>query len=178
MQLQANTPQTSSLNFGSRFVRTKDLRKAFEEIKYENVQDQRQFVNALKAVLNDGQNDVIRLSSQQSEGRLHVNGKLYNKNKKHWINWSGSQEGIRNELIEFAEKEKGVARVFKFDSLSKDEANSIKDLVNELKSLKPTNKNFFSNINSIQSRMQSEIKYFLLDELERLQKEIFSIKKK
>ena len=178
MQLQANTPQTSSLNFGSRFVRTKDLRKAFEEIKYENVQDQRQFVNALKAVLNDGQNDVIKLSSQSSEGRLHVNGKLYNKNKKHWINWSGSQEGIRNELINFAEKEKGVARVFKFDSLSKDEANSIKDLVNELKSLKPTNKNFFSNINSIQSRMQSEIKYFLLNELERLQKEIFSIKKK
>ena len=178
MQLQANTPQTSSLNFGSRFVRTKDLRKAFEEIKYENVQDQRQFVNALKAVLNDGQNDVIKLSSQSSEGRLHVNGKLYNKNKKHWINWNGTKEGIRNELIEFAEKEKGVARVSEFNSLSKGEANSIKDLVNELKSLKPTNKNFFSNINSIQSRMQSEIKYFLLDELERLQKEIFSIKKK
>ena len=177
MQLQANTPQTSSLNFGSRFVRTKDLRKAFEEIKYENVQDQRQFVNALKAVLNDGQNDVIKLSSQSSEGHLYVNGKLY-KNGSHWINWNGTKEGIRNELINFAEKEKGVARVFKFDSLSKDEANSIKDLVNELKSLKPTNKNFFSNINSIQSRMQSEIKYFLLNELERLQKEIFSIKKK
>lgn len=177
MQLQANTPQSSSLNFGSRFVRTKDLRKAFEEIKYENVQDQRQFVNALKAVLNDGQNDVIKLSSQSSEGRLYVNGKLY-KNGSHWINWNGTKEGIRNELINFAEKEKGVARVFKFDSLSKDEANSIKDLVNELKSLKPTNKNFFSNINSIQSRMQSEIKYFLLNELERLQKEIFSIKKK
>lgn len=178
MQLQANTPQTSSLNFGSRFVRTKDLRKAFEEIKYENVQDQRQFVNALKAVLNDGQNDVIRLSSQQSEGRLHVNGKLYNKNRHHFINWNGSKEGVRNELIDFAENEKGVARVSEFNSLSKGEANSIKDLVNELKSLKPTNKNFFLDIKLLQSRMQSEIKYFLLDELERLQKEIFSIKKK
>lgn len=178
MQLQ-NTTQSNSLNFGSRFVRTKDLREAFADLKgFGKLEECRQFRNALKGVLKDGKNDVIRLSSINGEGHVQVNGKLYNKNKHHWINWNGSQEGTRNELIDFAENERGIARVFGDSSLSKDEANAIKNDVNELRELNPRSKNFISDIKYIQQRMKSELQYFITSELERLEKEIFSIKKK
>ena len=82
MQLQ-NTTQCNSLNFSSRFVRTKDLREAFNEARYSrDLQECRQFANAIKGVLRDGKNDVIRLSSKNNEGHVQVNGKLYNKNKQ------------------------------------------------------------------------------------------------
>ena len=116
-------------------------------------------------------------SSQNSEGRIQVNGKLYNKDKRHWINWNKSQEGTRNELIEFAENEKGIARVFKHNSLSKDEANAIKDVVKELRELNPSSKNFISDIGQLQLKMKSKLQDFITLELKRLEKEIFSIKK-
>lgn len=178
MQLQ-NTTQCNSLNFSSRFVRTKDLREAFNEARYSrDLQECRQFANAIKGVLRDGKNDVIRLSSKNNEGHVQVNGKLYNKNKQHWINWNCSQEGTRHELVDFAEKEKGIARVFGDSSLSKEEANAIKNEINELRELNPRRKNFISDIIDIQQRMKSELQYFITKELEKLEKEIFSIKKK
>ena len=178
MQIQANTTQRNSLNFGSKFVRTKDLRKAFAEVKnYGEIEERRQFANAVKGILNDGKDDVIRVSSQNSEGRIQVNGKLYNKDKRHWINWNKSQEGTRNELIEFAENEKGIARVFKHNSLSKDEANAIKDVIKELRGLNPSSKNFISDIGQLQLKMKSKLQDFITLELKRLEKEIFSIKK-
>lgn len=178
MQIQANTTQRNSLNFGSKFVRTKDLRRAFAEVKnYGEIEERRQFANAVKGILNDGKDDVIRVSSQNSEGRIQVNGKLYNKDKRHWINWNKSQEGTRNELIEFAENEKGIARVFKHNSLSKDEANAIKDVVKELRELNPSSKNFISDIGQLQLKMKSKLQDFITLELKRLEKEIFSIKK-
>lgn len=178
MQIQANTTQRNSLNFGSKFVRTKDLRKAFAEVKnYGEIEERRQFANAVKGILNDGKDDVIRVSSQNSEGRIQVNGKLYNKDKRHWINWNKSQEGTRNELIEFAENEKRIARVFKHNSLSKDEANAIKDVVKELRELNPSSKNFISDIGQLQLKMKSKLQDFITLELKRLEKEIFSIKK-
>lgn len=184
MQLYSNYSnnsmnQNNSLSFKSKFLRTKTLRKAFEEIKpgigAELIQDRRQFVNAVKAILNDGKNDVIRLSEEGNNALMYVNGKQYEKGRL-FINWDGKSTGTREAIIDFAEKHRDIKKVSGYDSLNKEEVATIQNKLKRFKKISPQSDDFMHKLKCLYTEVTLGIDFYVHNELTNLQKLIFKYK--
>ena len=82
MQISSNynSPQRSNQTFTSHFVRSNLLRDSFRTpVGKTNVQEIRQYANAVEGLLKDGKNDVINVVEKNKYIRLDVNNKEYSR---------------------------------------------------------------------------------------------------
>ena len=176
MQISSNYNSPQNQTFTSRFVRSRLLRDTFRTpVGKTNIQEIRQYANAVEGLLKDGKNDVINVVEKNKYIRLDVNNKEYsridNNLRKNPV-LAFSQ--IRDSIINFAEKERGIKRVFGYDNLSEKEIASVKDLnvAKRMKGLNPENKKHANIIEKIKKEVVERLYYETGDRLDALNREI------
>lgn len=178
MQISSNynKPQRSNQTFTSRFVRSRLLRSTFRTpVGKTNVQEIRQYANAVEGLLKDGKEDVINLIEKNKYIRLDVNNKEYSKIENNLRkNPALAFSQIRNSIIDFAEKERGIKRVFGYDNLSEKETNFVKDLntSQRISKLDPEDEKQAGMIEKIKEEFKDRFFWGTADRLDDLNREI------
>lgn len=178
MQISSNynSQQRSNQTFTSHFVRSNLLRDSFRTpVGKTNVQEIRQYANAVEGLIKDGKNDVINVVEKNKYIRLDVNNKEYsridNNLRKNPV-LAFSQ--IRDSIINFAEKERGIKRVFGYDNLSEKEMTFVKDLnvSQRISKLDPEDEKQAGMIEKIKEEFKNRIFWGTADRLDDLNREI------
>ena len=127
--MKVNSVENSSIALKSRFVPNKLLEDSFNRA-YDS--SDRLFLQSVKAILNDGKNDVFELVKIQSRIDLKQNGKTIDDNK-YFTNYYGD---VGCELIsKYVNKILGNYNIFcgKYQNLTADEKNIIREKVDVIK---------------------------------------------
>lgn len=178
MQILANynnRQRTNQISFTSHFVRSAVLRDTFRTpYDYKDFQTTRQYVNAIEGLLKDGRNDIINLVDRTRYVRLDVNDKEYTRIESISRKSNEMLTRIRKAIIDFAEKERGIEKVYNYENLSKQELEYIKtlDVANRLKKLDPNNNKDAKKIEKIKNEVQKKLKFEIESRLMELGKEI------
>lgn len=176
MQISSNynSPQRSNQTFTSHFVRSNLLRDSFSGFWTNNVPEMRQYANAVEGLLKDGKKDVLKFVDRGRYIRLDVNNKEYSRFDALSLSKKERNAKIRNSIIDFAEKERGIKRVFGYDNLSEKEIASVKDLnvAKRMKGLNPENKKHANIIEKIKKEVVERLYYETGDRLDALNREI------
>lgn len=176
MQISSNynSPQRSNQTFTSHFVRSNLLRDSFSGFWTNNVPEMRQYANAVEGLLKDGKKDVLKFVDRGRYIRLDVNNKEYSRFDALSLSKKERNAKIRNSIIDFAEKERGIKRVFGYDNLSEKEIASVKDLnvAKRMKGLNPENKKHANIIEKIKKEVIERLYYETGDRLDALNREI------
>ena len=176
MQISSNynSQQRSNQTFTSHFVRSNLLRDSFSGFWTNNVPEMRQYANAVEGLLKDGKKDVLKFVDRGRYIRLDVNNKEYSRFDALSLSKKERNAKIRNSIIDFAEKERGIKRVFGYDNLSEKEIASVKDLnvSKRMKGLNPENKKHANIIEKIKKEVIERLYYETGDRLDALNREI------
>lgn len=176
MQISSNynSQQRSNQMFTSHFVRSNLLRDSFSGFWTNNVPEMRQYANAVEGLLKDGKKDVLKFVDRGRYIRLDVNNKEYSRFDALSLSKKERNAKIRNSIIDFAEKERGIKRVFGYDNLSEKEIASVKDLnvAKRMKGLNPENKKHANIIEKIKKEVVERLYYETGDRLDALNREI------
>jgi len=176
MQISSNynSQQRSNQTFTSHFVRSNLLRDSFSGFWTNNVPEMRQYANAVEGLLKDGKKDVLKFVDRGRYIRLDVNNKEYSRFDALSLSKKERNAKIRNSIIDFAEKERGIKRVFGYDNLSEKEIASVKDLnvAKRMKGLNPENKKHANIIEKIKKEVIERLYYETGDRLDALNREI------
>lgn len=176
MQISSNynSQQRSNQTFTSHFVRSNLLRDSFSGFWTNNVPEMRQYANAVEGLLKDGKKDVLKFVDRGRYIRLDVNSKEYSRFDALSLSKKERNAKIRNSIIDFAEKERGIKRVCGYDNLSEKEIASVKDLnvAKRMKGLNPENKKHANIIEKIKKEVIERLYYETGDRLDALNREI------
>ena len=153
--MQVNSINSTQTNFKSKFVPNKIMEKSLDRA-YHN--GDRQFAQSLKAILNDGKDDILELNKRNNRHlSLYVNGKLQEEGNIFLNLYSD----VGTELInKYAKKMKDTPVVTdKYRDLSVDEKKLVQENIDIIKLL---TENFENGVNFV----------------ENVEKELSNIKKK
>ncbi len=170
-----NQPLGNHINFASHFVRTNILRSTFYfPYNYSDFQTTRQYANAIEGLLKDGKNDVIKFVDRKKYVNLKVNDKEYTRIDKVSTSANEMLTKLRKAIIDFADKERGIKKVYNYDNLSEQEIGYIKhlDVENKLKNLDPKNPKHAKKIEKIKEEVKKALLFGIQHKLYELDKEI------
>ena len=129
----------------------------------------------MEGLLKDGKEDVINLVEKNKYIRLDVNNKEYSKIENNLRkNPALAFSKIRDLIIDFAEKERGIKRVFGYDNLSEKEMNFVKDLntSQRISKLDPEDEKQAGMIEKIKEEFKDRFFWGTADRLDDLNREI------
>lgn len=177
MQISSNynSPQRSNQTFTSHFVRSRLLRDTFSGFHFtEDLSEMRQYANAVEGLLKDGKKDSLKFVDRGRYIRLDVNNKEYSRFDALSLSRDEKRAKIRNSIIDFAEKERGIKRVFGYDNLSEREIASVKDLnvAKRMQGLNPENKKHANIIERLKEIVKEKLYFETEWRLDNLNSEI------
>ncbi len=182
MQLTSNYHSQKAPAFQSKFVKTKALYKAFDStqricIDKDSKVLNRDFLRAVKGLLNDGKKDVIKLVEKGKQFILEING---NEHKFPYscgfYNFCNDYDGAKKAITYFAEDVRGIEPKSLY-SLSEDEAKIAQGHIYNLTKRNPNEDGFLFKVGNLGNDIENSIFDSVKKELAELQKEIFKSKK-
>lgn len=163
----------NNVNFKSRFVKNEALKKAFnEELFYlTEAPNKRNFIRAIKSIINDGRNDVIKLTEKDSRTEVLVNGKRFGRDRA-YINWNKNSTGSQWAIIDFAESERGFNRFAEDESLTQKETSIVLNKIADLLKSKP--EDLLKNLKFVYEKAKLDLDTLTSKEFKDLKKQVFA----